>query len=218
MVVPKTSLLDNMLQDLKAKMSDDGNLCFFSQLQATWNTDRAFFFKLFTKLKEETLIFPWGGMREQRLKILRKVQPYLILCGTGNRTVHMQGYHDHTTFSVFSLWWVYVCVRAVFSHRCSWMMELHIWVEGRSWSWMSFSLLFWEPRAQDLPRRAGESTQGFILSVSSSPPPGFQSSAINRHQKLHPLCHLPGLFCLLCLREEVLLSHSDSCLTLYPLP
>lgn len=32
--------LDNVLQDLKAKMSDDGNLCFLSQPQATGDTDR----------------------------------------------------------------------------------------------------------------------------------------------------------------------------------
>lgn len=50
-----------MLQDLKAKMSDDGNLCFLSQPQATGDTDRALFFKLLTKLKEEKLAFLLGA-------------------------------------------------------------------------------------------------------------------------------------------------------------
>lgn len=70
--VAKSSLLDNMFQDLKAKMSDDGNLCYFSQPQATRDTDRALFFKLFTKLKEEKLLFPQGNMRKW---ISRKFQP-----------------------------------------------------------------------------------------------------------------------------------------------
>lgn len=56
----KISLLDNVFQDLKAKMSDDSNLCFLSQPQATGDTDRALFFKLLTKLKEEKLAFPLG--------------------------------------------------------------------------------------------------------------------------------------------------------------
>lgn len=53
----QSSLLDNVFQDLKAEMSDDSNLCFLSQPQATGDTDRALFFKLLTKLKEEKLTF-----------------------------------------------------------------------------------------------------------------------------------------------------------------
>lgn len=40
-----------MFQNLKAKMSDDGSLCFLCQFQTTGDTDRALFFKLFTKLE-----------------------------------------------------------------------------------------------------------------------------------------------------------------------
>lgn len=60
-VMSKSSLLDNVFQDLKAKMSDDGNLCFLSQSQATGDTDRTLFFKFFTKLKEEKLVFLLEG-------------------------------------------------------------------------------------------------------------------------------------------------------------
>lgn len=66
----KSSLLDNVFQDLKAKVSDNGNLCFLSQPQATGDTDRALFLELLTKLKEEKLVFPLGVNKERGLKKL----------------------------------------------------------------------------------------------------------------------------------------------------
>jgi hypothetical protein len=59
----KNSLLDNMFQNLKTKMSDDGDLGFLSQPQATGYTDRALFFKLFTKLKEKLLFLEGAKKR-----------------------------------------------------------------------------------------------------------------------------------------------------------
>lgn len=72
-------ILDNVFQDLKAKMSDDGNLCFLSQPQTTGDTDRALFFKLLTKLKKKKLVSV--SLRSQEkvgLGKKTKLQPELL--------------------------------------------------------------------------------------------------------------------------------------------